>query len=58
MFTHSAQYYDAIYLGQGKDYKAEADKVEALILAAQQDDGQVPAGCCLRDRAAPAVPAG
>ncbi len=31
MFTHSAQYYDAIYLNQGKDYKAEAGKVDALI---------------------------
>ena len=39
MFTKSAQYYDAIYLEQGKDYKAEADKVEALILQYKKTTG-------------------
>ena len=39
MFTHSAQYYDVIYLAQGKDYKAEADKVEALILQHKKTTG-------------------
>jgi ubiquinone/menaquinone biosynthesis C-methylase UbiE len=39
MFTHSAQYYDAIYLDQGKDYKVEAGKVDALIEQYKQASG-------------------
>ena len=39
MFTHSAQYYDAIYLNQGKDYAAEAGKVDALIGQYKQATG-------------------
>jgi ubiquinone/menaquinone biosynthesis C-methylase UbiE len=31
VFTHSAQYYDAIYLNMGKDYAAEAELVHRLI---------------------------
>ena len=39
MFSRSAQYYDAIYLNQGKDYAAEAGKVEALIGQYKQAPG-------------------
>jgi ubiquinone/menaquinone biosynthesis C-methylase UbiE len=39
MFTHSAQYYDAIYLDQGKDYAVEASKVDALIKQHKQAAG-------------------
>jgi SAM-dependent methyltransferase len=39
MFTHSAKYYDAIYLAQGKDYKAEADKVTAILLENKKTSG-------------------
>ncbi|GAB4519679.1 MAG: class I SAM-dependent methyltransferase [Anaerolineae bacterium] len=37
MFTKSAQYYDALY--HWKDYKAEAEKLDALIRQYKQSDG-------------------
>ncbi len=31
MFSKSAEIYDAVYLGMGKDYAAEAEKIHALV---------------------------
>src|SRR5512136_3434995 len=41
MFNKSAKYYDAIYLGMGKDYDGEADKVHAMIAAHTQSFGNL-----------------
>lgn len=39
MYSESAHLYDAIYLSQGKDYSAEARRIDALARQHQRSDG-------------------
>lgn len=41
MFSKSARYYDDIYLSQGKDYSAEADKIHKLIQKHKKSKGKL-----------------